>query len=49
MYFENTGNIDLTKDADDSTLYKYSSKIEHVLTNLQVASENLFRSFFASH
>ena len=37
------------KYLDDNTPYKYSSKIEHILTNLQGASEKLFRRFSVNH
>ena len=49
MLFENPENIDFAGNADDNTLYTYSSKIEHVLTNLQGASEKLFSWFPANH
>ena len=42
MFFETPENIDFTGYADDNTPYTYSSKIEHVLSNLQGASEQLF-------
>ena len=42
MFFETPENIDFAGYADDNTPYTYSSKIEHVLTNLQSASEKLF-------
>ena len=45
MFFETPENIDFAGYADDNTPYTYSSKIEHVLTNLQSASEKLFSWF----
>ena len=45
MFFETPENIDFAGYADDNTPYTYSSKIEHVLTNLQGASEKLFMVF----
>ena len=42
MFFETTENIDFAGYADDDTPYTYSSKIDHVLTNLQGASEKVF-------
>ena len=45
MFFEILENIDFVGYADHNTPYIYSSKIEHVLTNLQRASEKLFRWF----
>ena len=45
MFFETPENIDFAGYADDNTPYTYSSKIEHVLTNLQSASENPFPGF----
>ena len=42
MFFETPENIDFAGYADVNTPYTYSSKIEHVLTNLQSASEKLF-------
>ena len=41
IFFETTENTDFAGYADDNTPYTYSSKIEHVLTNLQGASETL--------
>ena len=38
MFFETPENIDFAEYPDDNTPYTYSSKIEHVLTNLQSAS-----------
>ena len=35
MFFETRENIDLSGYADDNTPYLYSSKIDHVLTNLE--------------
>ena len=49
MFFETPENIDFAGYADDNTPYTYSSKIEHVLTNLQGASEKLFPWFSANH
>ena len=49
MFLETPENIDFTGYADDNTPYTYSSKIEHVLTNLQGASEKLFSWFSANH
>ena len=49
MFFETPENIDFARYADDNTPYIYSSKIEHVLTNLQGASEKLFCWFSANH
>ena len=49
MFFETPENIDFAGYADDNTPYTYSSKIEHVLINLQNASEKLFFWFSANH
>ena len=49
MFFETPENIDFAGYADDNTPYTYSSKIEHVLTNLQNVSEKLFSWFSANH
>ena len=49
MFFETPENIDFTGYADDNTPYTYSSKIEHVLSNLQGTSEKLFSWFSANH
>ena len=49
MFFETPENIDFAGYADDNSPYTYSSKIEHVLTNLQSASEKLFSWFSANH
>ena len=49
MFFETPENIDFAGYADDNTPYTYSSKIEHVLSNLQGASEKLFSWFSANH
>ena len=38
MFFETSENINFDGYEDDNTPYKYSSKIEHVPTNLQAAS-----------
>ena len=48
MFFETPENINFTGYADDNTPYTYSSKIEHVLSNLQGASEKLFLVFCKS-
>ena len=49
MFFETPENIDFAGYADDNTPYTYSSKIEHVLTNLQGASgKTLFLVFSKS-
>ena len=45
MFFETPENIDFAGYADDNTPYTYYSKIEHILTNLQSASENFFPGF----
>ena len=49
MFFQTPENIDFARYADDNTPYTYSSKIEHVLTNLQGASEKLFYWLSANH
>ena len=49
MFFETPENIDFAGYADDNTPYTYASKIEHVLSNLQGASEKLFFWFSANH
>ena len=49
MFFETPENNDFAGSADDNTAFTYSSKIEHVLTNLQGASEKLFSWFSANH
>ena len=49
IFFETPENIDFGRYADDNTSYTYSSKIEHVPTNLQGASEKLFSWFSANH
>ena len=49
MFFETPENIDFVGYADDNNPYAYSSKIEHVLSNLQGASEKLFSWFSANH
>ena len=49
MFFETPENIDFAEYADDNTPYKYSSKKEHVLTNLQGALQKLFSLFSANH
>ena len=52
MFSKTQKNIDFAGYADDNTPYTYSSKIEHVLTNLQNlqgASEKLFSWFSANH
>ena len=45
MSFEAPANIDFAGYADDNTPYKYSSKIENVLHNLQGALEKMFHWF----
>ena len=47
MFFETPENIDFVGYAN--TPYTYSSKIEHILTNPQGASEKLFSWFSAKH
>ena len=47
MFFETPENIDFVGYAN--TPYTYSSKIEHVLTNPQGASEKLFSWFPTNH
>ena len=49
MFFKTPENIDFAGYADDNTPYTYSSKIKHVLTNLQRASEKLFSWFSANY
>ena len=49
MFFETLENIDFAWYANNNTPYTYSSKIEHVLTNLPGASENLFSWFSANN
>ena len=49
MFFETPENTDFSGYADDNTPYTYSSKMEHVIVNLQVASEKLFRWFSVNH
>ena len=49
MFFKTPGNIDFAGYLDDNNPYMYSSKIEHVLANLQVASEKLFHWFSENH
>ena len=49
MFFETPENINFSGYADDNTPYTNSSKIEHVLSNLQGASEKLFSWFSANH
>ena len=48
-FFETSENIEFVGYADDNTLYTYFSKIEHLLTNLQGASEKLCYWFSANH
>ena len=48
MFFETPENIDFAGYVDDNTPYTYFSKIKHVLTNLQGASEKLFSWFSAN-
>ena len=45
VFFENPENIDFVGYADDNIPYTYSSKIEHVLTNLEGASKSSFPGF----
>ena len=49
MFFETPENIDFTEYADDKTPKTYSSKTQHLLSNLQGASEKLFSWFSANH
>ena len=49
MFFATPETIDFAGYADDNTPYKYSSKIEDVLNNLQGASKRLFSWFSANH
>ena len=49
MFFETPENIDFAGYLDDNTPYTYSSKVEHVLANLQSASEKLIYWFSANH
>ena len=49
LFFETPENIDFARYAADNTPYTYSSRIEHVLTNLQGASEKLFSWFSTNH
>ena len=49
MFFKTPENIDFVVYKDDDTPNTYSSKIEHVLTNVQGASEKLFYWFSANH
>ena len=49
MFFETPESIGFAGYADDNTPHTYSSKIEHVLTNLQDASEKLFSWFSTNH
>ena len=46
MFSETPENIDFAGYADDNTPYTYSSKTEHVLTNLQSASESASENLF---
>ena len=48
MFFETPENINFAGYADGNTPYTYSSKEEHVLTNLQGASEKIFSWFSAN-
>ena len=41
MFFETLENIDFAGYVDDSTPYTYPSRVEHVPTSLQGASEKL--------
>ena len=47
--FRNPRKYWFCRYADDNTPYIYSSKIEHVLTNLEAASEKLFYWFSENH
>ena len=50
MIFETPTNIDSAGYPTDSKLYKFSSRIEHVLDNLQGTIEKLFqRSYFIAY
>ena len=49
VFFKTPENIDFAGCADDNTPYTYSSKIEHVLSNLQRASEKLCSWFSANY
>ena len=49
MFSKTPENIDFAEYANDNTLYTYSSKIEHVLTDLQGASEKLLHWFSTNH
>ena len=49
MFFETPENIDFSGYADDNNPNTYSSKIEHVLTNPESASEKLVSWFSANH
>ena len=49
MFFEAPENVDFAGNADDNTPYTYSSKIEHVVTNLQSTSAKLFSWFSVNH
>ena len=49
MFVEASENVDFAGYADDNTPYTYSSKVEHVLTNLESASGKLFSWFSANH
>ena len=49
MFFKTPENIYFAGYVDDNTPYTYSSKIMHVLSNLQSASEKLFSWFSANH
>ena len=49
IFFETQENIDFAGYADDNTPYTCSSKIQHVLTNLQGSSEKPFYWFSANH
>ena len=48
-FFKTPKSIDFAGFVYDNTPYIYSSKIEHVLINLQGASEKLFSWFSANH
>ena len=45
IYFDWLENIDFPGHADDNTPFRYSSKIEHVVSNPQVLPKNYFTVF----
>ena len=49
MFFKISENINFSGYADNNIPYTYTSKIEHVLANLHVASKNLIFRFSANH